>query len=170
MLKERCSQCHAIDKPDSEQGMPLPFYPKSHRNGRGISRPLGAYERIVIENDPLARFSSRCAAEFHAAGALAAVVGTVGQRGGRVRELRRGIQGQVRSRLSTAAGGDRRRQGGRWTSSPATPRPASGPTAQYVREMKRYGILPALFDASKDPLDCFQTDQAYWRSFWYPSK
>jgi hypothetical protein len=40
------------------------------------------------------------------------------------------------------------------------------PDAQYVREMKRYGILPPTFDLSKDPIDVFETDRAYWRSFW----
>jgi hypothetical protein len=39
------------------------------------------------------------------------------------------------------------------------------PTAGYVREMKRFGILPA------DPgdgaeIDVYATDQAYWRSLW----
>ncbi len=32
--------------------------------------------------------------------------------------------------------------------------------------MKRFGILPASFDAAKDLIDVFQTDEAYWRSFW----
>ncbi len=33
--------------------------------------------------------------------------------------------------------------------------------------MVRYGILPADFDRMKDPIDVYQTDQAYWRSLWY---
>ena len=41
------------------------------------------------------------------------------------------------------------------------------PTRHYIREMIRYGILPADFDQSKDPIDVYQTDRAYWRSFWY---
>ncbi len=45
--------------------------------------------------------------------------------------------------------------------------PAFHPNRQYVREMKRFGILPASFDAARDALDPFQTDQAYWKSFWY---
>ena len=40
------------------------------------------------------------------------------------------------------------------------------PRLEYVREMKRFGILPAdlPFDA---PVDVYKTDQAYWRSLWY---
>jgi hypothetical protein len=41
------------------------------------------------------------------------------------------------------------------------------PSPNYVREMKRYGILPANFDLGADPIDAYATDQMYWRSFWY---
>ena len=37
------------------------------------------------------------------------------------------------------------------------------PTRHYVREMVRYGILPPDIDRMKDPIDVYQTDQAYWR-------
>ena len=44
--------------------------------------------------------------------------------------------------------------------------PGFRPNAHYIREMKRYGVLPAeLGDA--DPIDVYATDQAYWRSLWY---
>ncbi|MEA1952229.1 MAG: hypothetical protein U9N87_12665, partial [Planctomycetota bacterium] len=45
-----------------------------------------------------------------------------------------------------------------------TPR---NPSPFYIREMKRYGILPEDFDPQKHPLDVYETDQAYWRSLWY---
>lgn len=37
----------------------------------------------------------------------------------------------------------------------------------YVRWMKRWGILPESFDATKDPINPYETDQAYWRSLWH---
>jgi hypothetical protein len=40
------------------------------------------------------------------------------------------------------------------------------PDAEYVREMKRYGILPSAFDLTRDPIDVFDVDRRYWRSFW----
>jgi len=40
------------------------------------------------------------------------------------------------------------------------------PSEQYVREMKRYGILPDGLDPAA-PIDPYATDQAYWRSFWH---
>ncbi len=40
------------------------------------------------------------------------------------------------------------------------------PTPTYVREMKRFGILPQEHDPS-GPIDVYATDRAYWRSLWW---
>ena len=45
--------------------------------------------------------------------------------------------------------------------------PGNRPNEHYVRWMKRFGILPENFDLAKDPIDPYETDQAYWRSLWY---
>jgi hypothetical protein len=44
--------------------------------------------------------------------------------------------------------------------------PGFHPNEHYVREMQRFGILPADLDA-RAPIDVYATDQAYWRSFWH---
>ena len=43
------------------------------------------------------------------------------------------------------------------------------PAPSYVREMKRYGILPPDHDPNA-PIDPYETDKAYWKSFWYTPK
>ena len=40
------------------------------------------------------------------------------------------------------------------------------PEPEYVREMKRYGILPADFQMG-DPIDVYETDRRYWESLWH---
>ena len=45
--------------------------------------------------------------------------------------------------------------------------PGFRPNEHYVRWMKRFGILPESFDPAKDPINVYETDQAYWRSLWY---
>ncbi len=35
---------------------------------------------------------------------------------------------------------------------------------EYVREMKRHGILPESFDRDKDPLDPYEIDRRYWHA------
>jgi hypothetical protein len=50
--------------------------------------------------------------------------------------------------------------------------PGFRPRPEYLREMKRYGVLPASFDIDKDPADGYALDRLYWDSFIYqpPSK
>ena len=44
--------------------------------------------------------------------------------------------------------------------------PGFRPNRYYIREMKRFGFLPQ--DLPPDaPIDCYATDEAYWRSFWW---
>jgi len=33
--------------------------------------------------------------------------------------------------------------------------------------MKRFGVLPDDFDLDRHPINVFETDQKYWRQFWY---
>ena len=40
------------------------------------------------------------------------------------------------------------------------------PRPQYLREMKRYGVLPA-DHADDDPIDFYELDRRYWESLWY---
>ncbi|NIP27985.1 MAG: hypothetical protein GWN67_07205 [Phycisphaerae bacterium] len=44
--------------------------------------------------------------------------------------------------------------------------PGFRPTPGYVREMKRYGILPNDLPENA-PIDVYATDRAYWRSLWW---
>ncbi len=40
------------------------------------------------------------------------------------------------------------------------------PRADWVREMKRYGILPAGLSPTAQ-IDCYATEQKYWQSLWH---
>jgi hypothetical protein len=45
--------------------------------------------------------------------------------------------------------------------------PGFKPRLEYVREMKRYGVLNASFDPANDPINVYAADQAYFRMFWH---
>ena len=45
--------------------------------------------------------------------------------------------------------------------------PAFKPNRQYVREMKRFGVLKSESNLDNDAVDIFETDQQYWKLFWY---
>ncbi len=48
--------------------------------------------------------------------------------------------------------------------------PGYKPHPFYVREMKRYGVLPETFDLATDEIDVFEVDRRYWESTWhYPN-
>jgi hypothetical protein len=44
--------------------------------------------------------------------------------------------------------------------------PGFRPNKYYIREMQRFGFLPEQL-APEAPIDCYATDEAYWRSFWW---
>ena len=44
--------------------------------------------------------------------------------------------------------------------------PGFKPAAEYIREMKRYGVLEAEFDAEKNDVDLYDLDRKYWQQFW----
>jgi hypothetical protein len=39
------------------------------------------------------------------------------------------------------------------------------PNEHYIREMKRYGVLPDSFDPFRDACDVYAIDEAYWQLF-----
>ncbi len=41
------------------------------------------------------------------------------------------------------------------------------PRPEYIREMKRFGVLPESFDPTKEKVDPYLIDQRYWESLWY---
>ena len=43
--------------------------------------------------------------------------------------------------------------------------PGFRPRPDYIREMKRYHLLPESFDVQRDPVDVYQMDRNYWDSF-----
>jgi hypothetical protein len=45
--------------------------------------------------------------------------------------------------------------------------PGFRPRPEWVREMKRYGVLPAAFDLAKDPIDVYAVERQYWESLWH---
>jgi hypothetical protein len=48
--------------------------------------------------------------------------------------------------------------------------PGFRPREEYIREMKRFKVLPESFDIARQPLDYYQTDRSYWDSFVYRPK
>jgi hypothetical protein len=44
--------------------------------------------------------------------------------------------------------------------------PGFQPRAEYIRELKRFGILSSAVQPG-DPVNVYELDRAYWKSHWY---
>ena len=45
--------------------------------------------------------------------------------------------------------------------------PGFKPSPYYIRELKRFGVLPETFDVNKEKFDIYDLDKRYWESLWY---
>ena len=160
VLQRRCSQCH------NDAQRPLPYHYEEEDRRKEFKRPTGAYERLVIKDDPQLCYSpsillnltrpelsslllaplARQAGGWESCGAV-----FKDTRDGDYQKLLAGIREcqaavQAEGQFGT---------------------PQFKPNHQYVREMKRFGILPADFDPAKERLDAYATDEKYWRLFWH---
>ena len=162
VLQRRCVACHAVGDVQNENGRALPFYPDMNK-GRGVKRPRGNHERIVFPHDPIARYSPHILLNLtrpHLSplllGPLEPNAGGWGSCGGVFRHDDDPDYLRLRSLIETAQVNIEVR--------PRYSQPGFQPNVQYLREMKRFGLL------SHDPQarqDFFALDQAYWKSLWY---
>ena len=162
VLQRRCAACHSIDDPNDAARMPLPFIPERQERRRAANRPTGEFERIVLPDDPLARFSVHVLLNLShpensplLLGPLARDAGGFGSCG----EVFKDKEDPDYKSLLQAVTDCKARA----DTLPRFGTQGFRPNRQYIREMKKYGVLPADFDAATGTVDPFQTDQAYWR-------
>ncbi|MCX6904500.1 MAG: hypothetical protein NTW03_13670, partial [Verrucomicrobia bacterium] len=165
LLQRRCAQCHESD-PDGE-ARPLPLTTEFNRKNRQrAGRPTGAYERIVTDNDPIARFSPHILLNFTRPEFSPLLLGPLAKSAGGWEScgvvFTNKTDPDYQQLLATIREGK-----SVLDSTPRYGTAAFKPNPQYVREMKRFGILPRGFDVAKDRLDVFATDEKYWESLWY---
>lgn len=165
VLQKRCYTCHKVPS-RQEDPMELPFYYESDRPSRArLGRPTGSYERIVHENDPVARLSPNILLNFthpeHSPLLLAPLARAAGGFGS-CGEVFADTHDPDYTRLLEAIRGAK----AALDTPPRYGTPDFKANRQYLRELRRFGILPATFDPARDAIDCFATDQVYWRSFW----
>jgi hypothetical protein len=142
--------------------MALPFYPDAKERREIINRPSTAHERIVLPNDPLARFSVHILLNLSEPENSPLLLGPLARKAGgfgSCDEVFKDKEDPDYIRLLSAIKDCKRK---------AETRPRFGtsgfrPNHQYIREMKTYGVLPDTFNADTDVVDPFQIDQDYWR-------
>lgn len=167
VLQRRCFSCHKSSA-EQDDSMPLPHNYEYERKIRAshLQRPRAVYERLIYDNDPVARFSPNILLNYsrpHLSplllGPLAKSAGGFGSCGEVFKDAADPDYLRLLASLRNAKSDLDRL--------PRFATPGFKPNPEYVREMKKYGILPATFDRDQDSLDVFEADQRYWRSFWY---
>jgi len=160
ILNRRCAPCH--------NGKKLPRVPFSvvHTKHRGIKRPVARHERKVIPDDPLALYSPHAIVNITRPEFSSVVMAPL--------DRKAGGRGSCPGVFKTTNDPDYKRllaslkqAKTRMDALPRFATPNFKPNRQYIREMKKYGVLPESFDWAKDKIDVFKTDQKYWRSLWY---
>jgi hypothetical protein len=131
-----------------------------------LQRKTAFYERVVLDNDPIARFSPNILLNLsHPEDSpllLAPLSETEGGWGMCPTVFKSKSDSgycQLLASLQKAK-----------VHIDANPRYATRgfkPNRQYIREMKKFGILSQDFKLDKSDMDIFSLDERYWRYFWY---
>jgi hypothetical protein len=164
VFARRCYSCHT-GKPGGAES--LPFDAEARWKTRPKTpNPTAAYERIVLENDPIARFSSSILLNFtepkHSPLLLGPLAKSAGGFGSCGEVFKDTSDPDYRALLAAVEHGK-----GEFNNGPRYGSLGFRPNPQYVRELKRFGVLPQGYDLKSTPLDYFAADQNYWKSLWH---
>jgi len=166
LLNRRCAECHKNTPERNVNGLPFNWGIRQNKEKHALGRTVSHWERIIIPEDPARMFDAAVLVNYTrpetSAILLAPLAKEAGGYGrcGRVVFTDKNDPDFKKLLASIENGKELFAQRPYWGMDGWRPNP------QYVREMKRFGILPETFDLAKDSLDPFATDQAYWRSLW----
>jgi len=166
LLRSRCGNCHSINEPKNETGRAIPFSPSDAWNARGLERRIGCWERVVLENDPQAKFSPSMLVNLTRPELSPLLLGPLAKSAGGWESCGPVLTStEDPAYLALRASLERGK-------AEAEQRPRYGtagfrPNRQYIRELKRYGVLASDFDPATSPIDIFAADRAYWATYVY---
>ena len=164
VFRRRCYTCHRNTADRNVSGFPFDWGLRRKKEKPLIGHPTGSHERIILPNDPARRYDASALVNYtrpEDSGILLAPLARAAGGCGRCgKPVFADTQDPDYRRLLASIESGKKLYEAR----PPWGTPGWKPNPQYIREMKRFGILPAAFDPASGTLDPFATDQAYWRS------
>lgn len=166
VFNRRCNECHKNTPERNVSGFPFNWGLRRDKEQKALVRPTGAHERIILPDDPARMYDAAVLVNYTRPETSVILLAPLAKDAGGYGRCGRAVfkdkdDPDFKKLLSSIQSGKKLfDQRPHWGMEGWRPNP------QYIREMKRFGILPETFDLEKDPFDPFATDQAYWRSLW----
>jgi hypothetical protein len=163
IIEQRCNSCHAqpINGKLAEGRIELPA-------GRPPRRPgEAAHERVVRPNEPMLRRSTQALSNLTRPEMSILLLAPLSRQAGGWESCGQPVFADTTDPDYQKLLGIIRRPAEHLARIKRFDMPGFRPNNHYVREMKRYGILPASFDNTRDPIDVYEVDRAYWESMWW---
>jgi len=163
VLQRRCASCHPLG---GEKERALPYYRSFEGSQSKAGRPVGAYERVVLPHEPMLRYSPMILLNFSRPEFSSLLLAPLPASAGGFNSCGKVFENVSDPDYQLLLAAIKRGQA-LLDAEPRYGTPKFQPNRQYVREMKKYGVLPISFDLAKDKLDIFDADQQYWKSLWW---
>jgi hypothetical protein len=166
VLKRRCNECHQNTADRNVSGIPFSWGIRRDKERSLAGRATGSHERILLPNDPARLYEPGVLVNYTRPELSSLLLAPLAKEAGGYGRCGKPVfkdkgDPDYKKMLATIEAGKKL-----FDARPAWGMPGWKPNPQYVREMKRFGVLPASFDLAKQSLDPFAMDQAYWRSLW----
>lgn len=174
LWEQRCATCHVMpgDGQTAQGKVPLPAARHARKPGEA------AYERNFVDHDPAIRRSTQALYNLTRPERSILLLAPLAKEAGGWGACRKlnadGTMGEAAVVFGDTKDADYQKLLGiiRRTSRQLEQikrfdMPGFQPNEQYVREMKRYGILAGALDPMKAPIDVYETDRRYWESLWW---
>lgn len=166
VANKRCVACHKNEKERNVNGIPFNGEIRREKEAKQWPGPRGAHQRLTTTNDPAVYFDMTQLVDLtHPEKSAFLRVPLAKAAGGLEHHGHAIFKDTNDPDYQMALACFKRAQKG-YAERPAWGMPGWKPNKDYLREMKRFGILPQGFDLTEDAFDPFETDQAYWRSLW----
>ncbi len=166
VFARRCGECHHNTAASNVSGLPFNWALRLEKERSLAGHPTGQYERIVIPNDPARLYDAAVLVNYTRPEASSILLAPLAKAaGGYGRCGKMVFIDQQDPDYATLLASIRSGKA-LYDARPPWGSPGWKPNPQYVREMKRFGLLSETFDPATETFDPFVMDQAYWRSLW----